>query len=494
MGTVLLMIQTLSVVVSVAFFTLLERKVLGYIQNRKGPNKPGPTGLIVSVADAIKLITKGLNITQRSNKFLFYFSPFLTLSIPIILWIVFPNINAALHFKYSVLWFLCVTSVGVYAILGAGWSSNRKYTLIGGVRAVAQSISYEASLAIIVLHCVVYFAFELREKKLRVLSIFLTVNILLFFLTSLAETNRSPFDFSEGESELVRGFNTEYSSVSFLLIFLGEYMSILFMSVIVRLLFIIRNISDLFLFTIFWALMFIWRRGTLPRLRYDQLMLLAWKSILPVTLRSFSLLIYKTSIDLHSVFNGRMQLSLKGLFLSLAFTFWGGFHLLHSNHDILKSAYTILAVTSFALILLTTEGISKMIVHLILILMASFVGIRQGSTLIFFLCIWIGFIPSAMIISLGYLEKLHIGDKTLWSTSFEIFTLLLVWWILGVSTLRIGSTTVYGVSVAYSFVIILGWYLLPEKNYITRHSSALWAILGLNIFGSFIVCLKLLEW
>lgn len=291
MGTVLMVTQTMSVVVSVAFFTLLERKVLAYIQNRKGPNKPGPTGLIVSVADAIKLITKRLNITQRSNKFLFYFAPFLSLTIPILLWIVFPNFNPTLHFKYSVLWFLCVTSIGVYAILGAGWRSNRKYTLIGGVRAVAQSISYEASLAIIVLHCVVYFAFELSEKKLTVLGIFLTVNILLFFLTSLAETNRSPFDFSEGESELVRGFNTEYSSVSFLLIFLGEYMSILFMAVMVRLLFIIRNLSDMFLFTIFWALMFIWRRGTLPRLRYDQLIVLAWKSILPVTLRSFSLLI-----------------------------------------------------------------------------------------------------------------------------------------------------------------------------------------------------------
>ena len=296
MGTVLLVRQSIAVVVSVAFFTLLERKVLAYIQNRKGPNKPGPTGLIVSVADAIKLVTKGFNISQYRNKFLFYLSPFLTLIVPILLWIVYPNNHATLQFKFSVLWFLCVTSVGVYAILGAGWSSNRKYTLIGGVRAVAQSISYEARLAIIVLHCVAYFSFVIREIKLSVLIPFLTINILLFFLTALAETNRSPFDFSEGESELVSGFNTEYRSVSFLLIFLGEYMSILFMAAMVRLLFIMSNIADILLFTLFWAVMFIWSRGTLPRLRYDQLMVLAWKSILPLTLRSFSLLIYWTSM------------------------------------------------------------------------------------------------------------------------------------------------------------------------------------------------------
>jgi len=198
-------------------------------------------------------------------------------------------------------------------------------------------------------------------------------------------------------------------------------------------------------------------------------------------------------MDLHSVFNGRMQLSLKGLFLSLAFSFWGCFHLIFSNPDNIRTALTILAVTSFALILLTTEGISKMIVHFILILMSSLVGIRHGSTLIFFLLIWIGYIPRAMIISLGYLEKFQSGDKRRWATSFEIFTILLVWWILGVS-ITFGPATLYGVSVAYSLVIILGWHLLPEKNYITRQSPALLAILGLNLFGAFIVCLKLLEW
>jgi len=291
MGTVLLVSQRLAVVISVAFFTLLERKVLAYIQNRKGPNKPRLTGLLVSLADAIKLIAKGLNIAQRSNKFLFTLAPLLTLMIPILLWLIFPNKNESLQFKYSVLWFLCVTSVGVYTILGAGWRRNRKYTLLGGVRAVAQSISYEASLAIIVMHCVVFFAFELMRKGLTVLGIFLTMQMLLFFLTSLAETNRSPFDFSEGESELVRGFNTEYSSVSFLLIFLGEYMSILFMAAMVRLIFIIRSHLDFFFFVILWSVMFIWRRGTFPRLRYDQLIVLAWKCILPLTLRSFSLLI-----------------------------------------------------------------------------------------------------------------------------------------------------------------------------------------------------------
>merc|ERR1712157_36016 len=164
--------------------------------------------------------------------------------------------------------------------------SNRKYSIIGALRAVAQSISYEVSLALLVIHCFLFFNYSLMGIKLSVLRTFLYLTITMLLLTALAETNRAPFDFSEGESELVRGFNTEFRSVSFLLIFLAEYMSILFMATLVALLYDMTTYFDLFAFQLFWAFLFVWRRGTLPRIRYDQLIYLAWKNFLPAVLAS----------------------------------------------------------------------------------------------------------------------------------------------------------------------------------------------------------------
>lgn len=277
----------------VAFFTLLERKFLGYIQNRKGPNKPALAGLLVPFADALKLINKEQSRPSRRLKSLFYWVPCLTLLIPCILWIIYPNWLPVTSFKYSTLLFLCISAVGVYSLLGAGWRRNRQYTMLGAVRAVAQSVSYEVRLSFILLSCVIFFNFTLLINKLIPLALFLFSSILILLVSSYAETNRTPFDFSEGESELVRGYNTEFSSVPFVMIFLAEYISILFIAVMISLLFNMRGYEDLFLFSLIWAISFLWARGTLPRFRYDQLMYLAWKCFLPFVLcivRALSLL------------------------------------------------------------------------------------------------------------------------------------------------------------------------------------------------------------
>ena len=283
-----LCLQTLLVITRVAFYTLLERKVLGYIQTRKGPNKPSFLGLLTPFADAIKLLTKELNIPSHRNK-IFLWVPSLSLFIPLRLWILYPSTYNILSFKYSALLFICISAVGVYAILGAGWRSNRKYSILGAVRAVAQTVSYEVSLSIIIVHRLIFFLYMIQQVKLTTLSTFIFSIIAILLVSSIAETNRSPFDFTEGESELVRGFNTEYSSINFVIIFLAEYISIIFMSTIVRLLFNIRCYLDLFIFFSLWAFIFIWTRGTLPRFRYDQLIFLAWKSFLPLVLASVAL-------------------------------------------------------------------------------------------------------------------------------------------------------------------------------------------------------------
>lgn len=286
-----LILQIICVIIGIAFYTLIERKILGYVQCRKGPNKPRISGLLVPLADALKLLGKEFNSPHIRNKMIFLFSPVLSLMIAFLFWISYPNMFEASVFKYSILFFLCISSLGVYSLLGSGWRRNRKYSLIGAIRSVAQTISYEICFSLILMHWIIFYHYQLKQLKISVLGVFLFVIILLLFVTSLAETNRSPFDFSEGESELVRGFNTEYRSVSFLMLFLSEYISIVFMSALVRLLFNIRGYLDLFLFLLIWSVGFIWCRGTLPRLRYDQLIYVAWKSFLPLVLCSLSFLI-----------------------------------------------------------------------------------------------------------------------------------------------------------------------------------------------------------
>nr|AXS65480.1 NADH dehydrogenase subunit 1 [Nitidulidae sp. KM-2017] len=282
------------VLIGVAFLTLLERKVLGYIQIRKGPNKVGFMGLIQPFSDAIKLFTKEQTYPYMSNFNLYYMSPIMNFTLALFLWMMMPFISLNLNFNLSLLFFLSVSSLGVYSIMLAGWSSNSNYSLLGSLRAVAQTISYEVSMALILI-CYLFMVLSLNILDFMIYQeylwfIFLMLPLsLMWIVSSLAETNRTPFDFAEGESELVSGFNVEYSSGGFALIFLAEYASILFMSMMSCMLFLGGNlISWLFflkltLVSFFW----LWVRGTLPRFRYDKLMYLAWKSYLPVVLNFF---------------------------------------------------------------------------------------------------------------------------------------------------------------------------------------------------------------
>nr|YP_010160645.1 NADH dehydrogenase subunit 1 [Sesia siningensis]QRH18153.1 NADH dehydrogenase subunit 1 [Sesia siningensis] len=281
----------LGVLIAVAFLTLLERKVLGYIQIRKGPNKLGFLGILQPFSDAIKLFTKEQTYPLNSNYLSYYFSPIIGFILSLLIWMIIPYYFNLLSFNLGFLFFFCVTSLGVYTVMVAGWSSNSNYALLGGLRAVAQTISYEISLALILLSSIIlimdFNLLLLGNYQMLIWFIFLMFPLgLCWMSSSLAETNRTPFDFAEGESELVSGFNIEYSSGGFALIFLAEYSSILFMS----LLFVLVYLGGYDLTFFFYlklgllSFLFIWVRGTLPRYRYDKLMYLAWKSYLPISL------------------------------------------------------------------------------------------------------------------------------------------------------------------------------------------------------------------
>nr|ASL24561.1 NADH dehydrogenase subunit 1 [Pachyta bicuneata] len=285
------LILLICVLISVAFLTLLERKVLGYIQIRKGPNKVGLIGLIQPFSDALKLFTKEQTVPYMSNFNLYYLSPVMNLFLALFLWMCMPFLTVYFSFNFSFLFFLSVSSLGVYTVMLAGWSSNSNYSLLGSLRAVAQTISYEVSLALILLS----FLFLILSLDLMIMCKYQEYIWFIFFLlplcfmwlvSSLAETNRTPFDFAEGESELVSGFNVEYSSGGFAMIFLAEYASILFMSMLSVIMFLGGNLMtwDFFIKMGLLAFFWIWVRGTLPRFRYDKLMYLAWKSYLPVSL------------------------------------------------------------------------------------------------------------------------------------------------------------------------------------------------------------------
>nr|YP_010364912.1 NADH dehydrogenase subunit 1 [Condica illecta]UNP54956.1 NADH dehydrogenase subunit 1 [Condica illecta] len=286
-----LLILIVGVLVGVAYLTLLERKVLGYIQIRKGPNKVGMMGILQPFSDAIKLFTKEQTYPNFSNYLSYYFSPVVSFILSLMIWLLIPYYFNMISFNLGVMFFLCCTSMGVYTVMIAGWSSNSNYALLGGLRAVAQTISYEVSLSLILMSSIVMIMdFNLLNFSLYqnfIWFIFMMFPLSLCWISSsMAETNRTPFDFAEGESELVSGFNVEYSSGGFALIFLAEYSSILFMSLLFVLLYL-GGFSLSFMFYLklsYISFLFIWVRGTLPRYRYDKLMYLAWKSYLPVSL------------------------------------------------------------------------------------------------------------------------------------------------------------------------------------------------------------------
>nr|YP_009537856.1 NADH dehydrogenase subunit 1 [Limenitis glorifica]AYN60573.1 NADH dehydrogenase subunit 1 [Limenitis glorifica] len=286
-----ILILLIGVLIGVAFLTLLERKVLGYIQIRKGPNKMGMMGILQPFCDAIKLFSKEQVYLNYSNYYSFYFSPVVSFMLSLMIWMLIPYIFNMINFSLGLLFFLSCTSIGVYTLLIAGWSSNSNYSLLGGLRAVAQTISYEVSLSLILMSSIIlvmdFNMIKFSEYQYLIWLMMMMMPLSMCFLSSLmAETNRTPFDFAEGESELVSGFNIEYSSGGFALIFLAEYSSILFMSLLFVIIYMGGYELNLmfYLKLVFLSFFFIWVRGTLPRYRYDKLMYLCWKSYLPLSL------------------------------------------------------------------------------------------------------------------------------------------------------------------------------------------------------------------
>nr|YP_009479854.1 NADH dehydrogenase subunit 1 [Incisitermes minor]AVX29524.1 NADH dehydrogenase subunit 1 [Incisitermes minor] len=290
-SVIIFLLLIVFVLVGVAFLVLLERKVLGYVHIRKGPNKVGFLGLFQPFGDAISLFTSEQYFPLVSNYLCYYFSPVFGLFLSLLIWVLIPYFSGLISFELGLLFFLCCTSLGVYTVMVAGWSSNSNYSLLGGLRSVAQTISYEVSLALILLSFVFlvcgYNLIDFYYFQSYLWLIFFTLPLsFVWFISCLAETNRTPFDFAEGESELVSGFNIEYGAGGFALIFLAEYASILFMSLLFCVIFLGCDLDSLFFYISlsFISFLFIWVRGTLPRFRYDSLMYLAWKGFLPLSL------------------------------------------------------------------------------------------------------------------------------------------------------------------------------------------------------------------
>lgn len=284
-----LLVLVVFVLVGVAFFTLFERKLLGYIQLRKGPNKVGFIGILQPFADAIKLFSKEHLSPTRTNYAPFLAAPCFSLGLALLIWASTPSIYNLMSFNIRTLFFLCCMSGGVYSLLAAGWSSNSKYSIFGALRGVAQTISYEVSLVLILLAPLIVilnyelFLFTDFQAGLWFILLF-PANSVIWLISCLAETNRTPFDFAEGESELVSGYNTEYRSGGFALIMLAEYTRILFISFLFSLLFL-GGLGGIFFTKLgLVAFIFVWVRGTLPRFRYDKLISLAWKHFLPFSL------------------------------------------------------------------------------------------------------------------------------------------------------------------------------------------------------------------
>jgi len=302
----------IGLLIAVAFFTLLERKVMASMQRRKGPNVVGFWGLLQPLADGLKLLAKEIIVPKRASITIFIGSPLYTFLMSLLGWCVIPWSSSVIFSdpKLSALYVFAISSLGVYGVLLAGWSSNSKYAFLGGLRSAAQMISYEVSLGFILVIVALFSGtYNLREivyKQETVWYCFpLFPLVLIFFVSMLAETNRAPFDLPEAEAELVSGYNTEYSSIVFAMFFLGEYSSMLLMAAIMVIFFFGGWLPPIFLnfeiFEGFWfffkitiiAFFYVWVRATLPRYRYNQLMSIGWKIFLPIT---FGLLIFYAGI------------------------------------------------------------------------------------------------------------------------------------------------------------------------------------------------------
>lgn len=289
--------------ISVAYFTLAERKILGTIQRRMGPNVIGTYGLLQPLADGLKLFIKEGLVPSNANKILFIISPLITFVVSLIGWSVIPfdKFSAVVELNIGSIYLIAVSSLGFYGIAMSGWSSNSKYPFLGALRSTAQMVSYEVSMGFIIVTIVLCTGtFNLQQivdiqKDIWFIIPFFPL-FLMFFTSALAETNRHPFDLPEAEAELVSGYNVEYSAMGFALFSLGEYSNMLMMSAINTIFFFggwlapfsfLAFIPGSFWFGIkisFFVILFAWMRAALPRYRYDQLMSLGWKTFLPISI------------------------------------------------------------------------------------------------------------------------------------------------------------------------------------------------------------------
>jgi len=284
-----LLIIIISALLAIAIYTLRERKFLGYIQYRKGPNKPNIMALIIPMADAIKLLLKEQKFSILVNIKYFFLAPRIIIITALLIWPLFAHWYQSFFLKFSILYFLCITRINIYATFIAGWGSKSKWRLLGALRGIAQTISYEVVLSLIMICFIIYpnsinILIIIQNQYSWIILIILPLFI-SWIISILAETHRAPFDFTEGESELVSGFNIEYNRSIFAIIFMAEYINIILIR-IVRILILSRNYlnTEIILKTCILSTIFIWTRGALPRLRYDSLINILWKKILPLRL------------------------------------------------------------------------------------------------------------------------------------------------------------------------------------------------------------------
>nr|WKB11713.1 NADH dehydrogenase subunit 1 [Lamproglena orientalis] len=283
------------ILLNVAFITLLERKVLSYSQNRLGPNKLSLMGILQPFSDAIKLFLKNISTPFSSVKTIYTVSPAAAMMLALMLWSINTHPNKIISSNITYMIFLGILSLSVYPPLMAGWVSNSKYAMIGAMRAIAQTISYEVILTLFLFMIIFYnlsmnLSPSAKEHMMMMILIINPILLMVWTMVMMAESNRTPFDFAEGESELVSGFNTEYSGPLFALIFMAEYAMIYFMSYFsITLFFSNSNLYMMVTASFIYIYIYIWFRATYPRHRYDMLMLKAWKSLLPMMLSMLAL-------------------------------------------------------------------------------------------------------------------------------------------------------------------------------------------------------------
>nr|YP_009735140.1 NADH dehydrogenase subunit 1 [Acropyga kinomurai]QBG38627.1 NADH dehydrogenase subunit 1 [Acropyga kinomurai] len=293
-----LVILLIILLMAIAFLTLLERKILSYVQLRKGPNKLGFVGFLQPFSDAIKLLNKELFYVYKSNYNLYYLCPLLMFGLMMFMWLLYPYYTNIYFLNYSILLMIIFMTLSGYLIILIGWSANSVYSMMGAIRSVSQMLSYEVSFILIIFSLMLmgesYSLVDLLKFQKNIWFLFLVYPLfLLYFISIMVEMNRSPMDFIEGESELVSGFNIEYFSGSFTLIFLSEYGMIIFFSYMSVIFFtnLLESGLFMFFFTVMYSFLIIVIRGLLPRMRYDELMYLCWKIILPLVLMYIILII-----------------------------------------------------------------------------------------------------------------------------------------------------------------------------------------------------------